>query len=162
MIASNLKPNIIYKEKLHKPRIANNNDKLEKNSDKLLENLDKINVSVISSFSELVSNLQDTLDRQTLDITTNNKENLEYLTNLQTNLDEKISRLNVSLQDVQAKLNTLLTLPDKLESIMQKLEEFDVTEAAEDSSEDQEDQNEQEDIPKDWISDEEGDESDGD
>lgn len=150
MIAANLKPKIIYRENLHRPRIP--------------DNIDKIRNSVNNSLSEAVTVLGQKADIMN---SANEKSN-EDIQNIYASFErisEDIANINKKLDS----LDKLDKLSEKMDAILNKLAEFDVQEdsATQDveitSNEDTaENKNESEEIPKDWISDEEIGDSDGD
>jgi predicted translin family RNA/ssDNA-binding protein len=169
MIGSNLKPAIIYKEKMHRPRLAMNNEKLEKTSNLLLENIGRINSEVNLSLTETASNIQGVLDQQTELINVANKKNNNAMQDIQVEVNKGIEGIYEYLRNINDKLDSLLALPEKLDivsnqvkDVLVKLAEFDVEPEEPNSNEDTVQNNsatidDNDEVPKDWISDGESD-----
>ncbi len=139
MLPSKLNPPVIYREKLHKPNLSVNTDRLDKKSDLLLKNLCNIDTN-INKFSEEILSIQNTLTSQNalINLVSNKHEiSIENLNNL---IEKHVERIDTHLQIIDKKLS----------DVLEKLSEFDVAVNEMTSMEDVMQQAEE--IPKDWIS----------
>lgn len=144
MIAAKPGPSIIYKEKLHKPRLSMNVERLDIKNDQLLNLLEHIDNNVEIS----TTSLQNALLNQAVLINSIDCKHEDLNNQLRADVNKNMCDILRGIQCLNASFtNSLENIHKKMDLIMEKLSEFDVEEEADDI------QNEIEEVPKDWISD---------
>ncbi len=143
------KPNqsVLYKERLHKPLLSSEFKKLDNPNDQLIEKIDSDCELLIKNSAE-----QQMLLNQNVDlIKTIKDENsvffIEMKNILNQNINDVLQIINISNTNI---IQSIENLSKRVDLLMTKLSEFDVVEDQEEG---------QEEVPKDWISDDEVDES---
>jgi hypothetical protein len=152
MIPTKIGPSIIYKERLHKPRLPMNAERLDKKSDQLLDVLNRIDESVSTS-SEAILNIHSALTDQACRIDSINNTHLVSIEKLKNDMEKNTNEWLRTIQSLNANFCIFFeNVAKKMDAIMEKLSEFDVAEETDIAKNEMDEIDE---VPEDWISDDE-------